>query len=255
MKIAVPYENGEVFQHFGHATQFMLYTAEDGKPLAHELLSLDDPAHEAVAGLLHARGVELVICGGIGDGARQALEQAHLLLCSGVSGGADEAVKRFLNGELDYSTGTTCDHHHEEGEEHACGGCCGGCHGGCHEEEELSPLAPYAETRTFTDIVALTAENFGDEVYNDPALILIDFWAEWCGPCRMLAPTFEALNAEYPHVKFCRVNCDEEPQLAAMFGVSSIPTLAVVRERRTLTGMVGAHAADDIRAMLEECLA
>ena len=122
----------------------------------------------------------------------------------------------------------------------ACGGSCG---------------EPYVETRTFTDIVTLTEENFEDEVLRDPGLILIDFWAEWCQPCKMMAPVFDELNAEEDKVKFCKINVDEQPNLASMFGIDSIPTLAVVQDRRTLTGMVGVHEKADIKAMLEQCKA
>ena len=124
---------------------------------------------------------------------------------------------------------------------------CGGCGGGCGE--------PYVETRTFTDIVTLTEENFEDEVLRDPGLIVIDFWAEWCQPCKMMAPIFDELNKEEDKVKFCKINVDEQPNLASMFGIDSIPTLAVVQDRHTLTGMVGVHEKADIKAMLEQCKA
>ena len=88
---------------------------------------------------------------------------------------------------------------------------------------------------------------------DDPGLIVIDFWAEWCQPCRMMAPVFEELSKEEDKVKFCKVNVDEQPSLASMFGVDSIPTLAVVQDRRTLTGMVGVHSKEDIRSMLNSC--
>ena len=130
----------------------------------------------------------------------------------------------------------------------ASGGCagCSGCGGGAERE-------PYVETRTFTDIVTLTSENFQTEVLDDPGLILIDFWAEWCQPCRMLAPAFEELNREEPQVKFCRVNVDEQGELAQMFGIESIPTLAVVQDRHTLTGSVGLRSKEEIKAMLDGC--
>ena len=242
MKIAIPCENGEVMQHFGHAKEFCIYTIEDIKPIEKETVVFDDTDHEKVARGLKAKGVELVICGSIGEGARSAVEDAHLLLVSGVSGRADEAVDSFLEGNLELMTGgASCA---------ACGGGCSSCGGGCggcgaHE--------PYVETRTFTEIVTLTEENFQSEVLDDPGLILIDFWAEWCQPCRMMAPVFAALNEEEDRVKFCKVNVDEQPKLASMFGIDSIPTLAVVQDRHTLTGMVGVHDKADIQAMLEGC--
>ena len=239
MKIAIPCENGEVMQHFGHATEFTVYTIEDIKPIEKETVTFDDTDHEKVAGGLKSRGVDLVICGNIGEGAHAAIDNAHMLLISGVTGNADEAVDSFLQGNLELMTGDSSA---------SAGGCGAGCSAcGFHE--------PYVETRTFTDIVTLTSENFQTEVLDDPGLILIDFWAEWCQPCRMLAPAFEELNREEPQVKFCRVNVDEQGELAQMFGIESIPTLAVVQDRHTLTGMVGVHDKADIKAMLEKCKA
>lgn len=104
-----------------------------------------------------------------------------------------------------------------------------------------------------SDLDPVTSENFQTEVLDDPGLILIDFWAEWCQPCRMLAPAFEELNREEPQVKFCRVNVDEQGELAQMFGIESIPTLAVVQDRHTLTGSVGLRSKEEIKAMLDGC--
>ena len=249
MKIAIPCENGQIMQHFGHAKTFTIYTIEDIKPIEKESVTFEDGDHAAVAGGLKSRGVDLVICGNIGAGARSALESEHMLLVSGADGEADEAVDSFLEGNLALTADGGCAGNHEAGGCgtgcSACGAGCGGCGGGFRE--------PYVETRTFTDIVTLTEENFQLEVLDDPGLILIDFWAEWCQPCRMMAPVFAELNAEEDKVKFCKVNVDEQPNLASMFGIDSIPTLAVVQDRHTLTGMVGVHDKADIKEMLEKC--
>ena len=105
MKIAIPCENGEVMQHFGHATEFTVYTIEDIKPIKKETVTFDDTDHEKVAGGLKSRGVDLVICGNIGEGAHAAIDNAHMLLISGVTGNADEAVDSFLQGNLELMTG------------------------------------------------------------------------------------------------------------------------------------------------------
>ena len=163
---------------------------------------------------------------------------------------ADDVLERFLQGNLEAVDG-------DFAAEGGCGGCGGGCaSGGCAGCSGCGGGAerePYVETRTFTDIVTLTSENFQTEVLDDPGLILIDFWAEWCQPCRMLAPAFEELNREEPQVKFCRVNVDEQGELAQMFGIESIPTLAVVQDRHTLTGSVGLRSKEEIKAMLDGC--
>ncbi|MBR4743807.1 MAG: FKBP-type peptidyl-prolyl cis-trans isomerase [Oscillospiraceae bacterium] len=136
MKIAVTYDYGEVFQHFGHTEQFKLYEIDDGKLISSEIVGTDGAGHEAVAGFLAEKGVDVVICGGIGEGAAAALAEAGIGLCAGASGNADEAVAAFLLGTLE-NTGANCDHHdHDHGDGHSCGDhdCgdgCGGCHG-CH---------------------------------------------------------------------------------------------------------------------------
>ena len=243
MKIAVPHENGEVFQHFGHASEFKIYT-DEGKTLTSEIVRPEDVSHEAVAAFLKKQGVDILICGGIGEGARQALEAEHILLCSSVSGKADEVVESFLEGSLEFTSAASCDHHEEAG---GCGGSCGSC-AGCHGVRE-----PYVETRTFGEIIHLTEENFPREVLNDPGLIIIDFWAEWCEPCKMMAPVFEELSREETKVKFCKLDVDAQPNVAAMFGIDSIPTLVVMQERHALTGMIGVHEKEDIRSMINSC--
>ncbi|MCR5558403.1 MAG: FKBP-type peptidyl-prolyl cis-trans isomerase [Butyrivibrio sp.] len=175
MKIAVTYENGEVFQHFGHTEEFKIYDVEDGKVVSSEVISSNGEGHEALAGVLAAWDVDVLICGGIGGGAQSALSDNGIEICSGALGNTDEAVEAYLKGELE-SEGVNCDHHGEEhscghhnqddskdsgessdfesdseegcggcggcggdGEEEGCGGCgggCGGC-GGCHYEPDF----------------------------------------------------------------------------------------------------------------------
>ena len=131
MKIAVTYEDGQVFQHFGHTEQFMLYEAEDGEIKNRTLLDTNGNGHGALAGFLAQNGAEVLICGGIGGGAQMALREAGIRLFGGVSGSPDEAVTAFLAGTLGYDPDVHCDHH---GEHH---GSCGheGHHGSCAHGE------------------------------------------------------------------------------------------------------------------------
>ena len=137
MKLAVTFENGQVFQHFGHTETFKLYEIEDGQIVSSEIVATDGAGHEALADFLAARGVSALVCGGIGGGAQAALSGAGIEICSGAEGDADTAVQAYLKGELE-SAGVNCDHHdhhHDEEEEGCggqCGGGCGGCGGGCH---------------------------------------------------------------------------------------------------------------------------
>ena len=129
MKIAVTYENGQVFQHFGHSEQFKVYEVKNGAVVGQEVVSAEGSGHGALAGLLSELHVDTLICGGIGAGAQNALAQAGIRFYGGVSGGADEAVQSLLNGTLRYDADVHCDHHHEEA--HDCGRHCGEDKRGC----------------------------------------------------------------------------------------------------------------------------
>ena len=122
MKIAITYEKGEVFQHFGHTENFKVYTIEDDKILSSEIISSNGTGHESLAGMLKGLGIETLICGGIGGGAKVALAQEEITVYPGVSGNADDAVKAFFNGTLNYNPNTLCSHHHEHSNEHRCHG-------------------------------------------------------------------------------------------------------------------------------------
>lgn len=138
MKIAVTYDNGEIFQHFGKTESFKVYEVEDNKVVSSEVIGSNGTGHGALAGLLAEQGVNVLICGGIGGGAQTALTEAGIELCAGAQGNTDQAVENYLKGEL-VSSGSNCDHHHhEEGhscgsheEGHSCGDICGGGCGGC----------------------------------------------------------------------------------------------------------------------------
>ena len=136
MKIAVTYENGEIFQHFGHTEQFKVYDVQNSAIVKAEVIDTNGSGHGALAGLLSELGVDILICGGIGGGAQTALAQAGIQLFGGVSGNADDAVAACIAGTLSYDPNAKCDHHDHHGQEHTCGdhGCgshnCGGhsCH-------------------------------------------------------------------------------------------------------------------------------
>ena len=134
MKIAVTYDNGNVFQHFGKTEFFKVYEVEINKVVSSEIIGSNGTGHGALAGLLAEQDISVLICGGIGGGAQAALAEAGIELCAGAQGNTDEVVEAYLRGEL-VSTGANCDHHHHE-EGHSCGdscegGCSGGCGGGC----------------------------------------------------------------------------------------------------------------------------
>ena len=141
MRIAVAFdpESGEVFQHFGHTRYFKLYDAEGGAVVNSLVIAAPEQGHDALAGFLAEVRANALICGGIGGGARAALEDVGVILYGGVAGQADTAVNAFLHGTLGYDPDVHC-HHHDESEGHACGGChhhdagdghaCGGCHAG-----------------------------------------------------------------------------------------------------------------------------
>lgn len=125
MKIAVTYENGSIFQHFGHTEQFKIYEVENNVVTSSEVVDTNGSGHGALAGFLAARGVSVLICGGIGGGAQNALAQAGIRLYGGVSGSADDAVNALLAGNLGYNPDVKCSHHEQGG--HSCEN-----HGSCH---------------------------------------------------------------------------------------------------------------------------
>ena len=136
MKIAVTYENGNIFGHFGHTSQFKVYDVANQKVEKSEVIDVNGQGHGALAGFLKQNGVDVLICGGIGGGAQRALSQAGIQLFGGVQGNADEAVNAYLNGSLSYLPDIQCDHHHHGDHNcgdhncasHDCGGHCGHHH-------------------------------------------------------------------------------------------------------------------------------
>ena len=98
--------------------------------------------------------------------------------------------------------------------------------------------------------IVLTDENFAREVLESEEPVMVDFWAEWCGPCRILSPVIDEVAREVPHSKVGKVNVDEQPELAAAFGIRSIPTLAVVKDGRVIDRMVGVQSKASILNML-----
>ena len=131
MRIAITYENGEIFQHFGHSEQFKLYDVENGTIIGEQVVDTNGSGHGALAGFLQAAKADVLICGGIGMGAQMALADAGIKLYAGVMGSADAAAKAFAEGHLEYDPEARCDHHghHHDGDcghdhcaEHHCHG-------------------------------------------------------------------------------------------------------------------------------------
>ena len=124
MRIAVTYENGNIFPHFGRTESFKLYDAEGGKVIASEVVGANGMSHGALAGLLAENGVNVLICGGLGGGALAALQQAGISVYGGAQGSVDDAVAAFLAGSLQQTAEASC-HDHDRSHEGGCG------HHGC----------------------------------------------------------------------------------------------------------------------------
>ena len=131
MRIAVPYYEGLIFQHFGHAPQFKVYEIENHQVLMEMVVETQGSGHGAVAEFLRSMDVRVVICGNIGDGAMHALNDSGIVFYGGVSGLADDAITALLEGKLTYDPNIKCDHHHDH--DHDCGGDCGSCGGDCSD--------------------------------------------------------------------------------------------------------------------------
>lgn len=131
MKVAVTYENNQVFQHFGHTEKFKIYEIDEamvfgdkiegGKIISSEIVDTNGSGHGALAGFLKEHDVKFLICGGIGGGAQSALAENGIKFFGGVTGDCDFAVESLLNGTLQYNPNVHCDHHDHEGSEHKCG--------------------------------------------------------------------------------------------------------------------------------------
>lgn len=161
MKIAVTYDNGNVFQHFGRTEKFKVYETEGEKIISSRILDTNGTGHEALAFLLADEKVDVLICGGIGGGAQAALNEAGVELCAGAQGNTDDAVEAYLKGQL-INTGVNCDHHHHDEEGgHACGG--GECGSGCGSSCGSSCSAPTIEGKN----VGKTVRAHYEGTFND----------------------------------------------------------------------------------------
>lgn len=98
--------------------------------------------------------------------------------------------------------------------------------------------------------INVNLKNFNEEVLNSEKTVLVDFWAPWCGPCRMVVPIVEEIANEHPEIKVAKINVDEQGELAARFGVSSIPTLMVFKDGKIVSQSIGARPKHQILAML-----
>lgn len=124
MKIAVTYKDNQIFQHFGHTEAFKMYDIDitDKKIKSSQIIATNGQGHGALAGFLSEHKVEILICGGIGGGAINALSEVGIKIYGGVTGNTDEAVKAFLEGTLNYNPDVKCSHHdHEHSDGHSCG--------------------------------------------------------------------------------------------------------------------------------------
>ena len=99
-------------------------------------------------------------------------------------------------------------------------------------------------------VVHVTTDNFEQEVLKAEQTVMVDFWAAWCGPCKMLSPIVDQIAEEHPEIKVCKVNIDEEPSLAIDYKVMSIPTLLVFKNGEKVNMSIGVQAKSDIEAML-----
>ena len=134
MRVAATYEDGMIGQHFGRTEQFKIYDVENREIKAEQIIETNGTGHGALAGFLSDADVDILICGGIGMGARMAMQEVNIEVIPGVSGNADDVVKEYLEGKLVYNPETECHHHeHEHGEGHECDHHENGCgEHGCH---------------------------------------------------------------------------------------------------------------------------
>ncbi len=102
----------------------------------------------------------------------------------------------------------------------------------------------------FTVVLAVNKSNFQREVLESDRIVLLDFWASWCGPCKSLSPVIDEIAKEHPEIKVCKVNIDEEQELAEQFNIMSIPTLLIVKDSKVVNQSVGLRTKNQILEML-----
>lgn len=133
MKIAVTYENGDIFQHFGHTEQFKIYEVNGKEIVDEKIINTNGSGHGLLGKLLISERVNVLICGGLGSGARNILEDNNIKVYPGVIGNADNAIKKFIEGTLEYDINKKCNHHGHDHEHdcatHDCSKDKGGCSG------------------------------------------------------------------------------------------------------------------------------
>ena len=132
MRIALTYQNGNIYEHFGHTKQLKIYDIENKNIKTENIIDVNEKGHGALVGLLLDNFVDVLICGGIGDGAKEALKKANIKPYGGVYGNADSIVNDFINGKLKYNENVQCSHHesyHNSCGEHKCNENKNGCHG------------------------------------------------------------------------------------------------------------------------------
>ena len=251
MKIAVTYEDGNVFQHFGRTENFKIYEVEDGKVVSAEVMSSDGVGHEALAWLLKDSGIDALICGGMGQGAQDALAEAGIEVCAGAEGNTDEAVAAFLAGEL-VNTGVNCDHHdHEHGHDHGhdhdhgeegctpemCAGCAGGCGGGM---PDLSQFYMFEGTNVGKRVKVHYKGTFDDGTQFDSSYdrgTPLDFI---CGVGQMIKG-FDRACAEMKAGDIIDVHLEPEDA----YGLHN-PNMVITVQKATIQGLEGIEVGDKV---------
>lgn len=259
MIIAVTYENGQVYEHFGHANQIKLYTVLEGKIEDTLLVECEQVnGHTAMSDLLKEHDVAVLICGNIGEGALEALAERQITVYPGVCNEADKAVEEFLQGKLSFNPDTLCNHHEASGS-CGCGGSCG-CSGGCGgcggdmAEVELPPVTDFSFSNPKGGVKPLCFDDFENEVMGHGYPIIVNFGTSWAEPCKELATRFEELSHEYTNVKFCSVDCDEEAEIANLLQITNIPTMLIVKSNAIIDELIGAYPKEEIRKAIDRAI-
>lgn len=250
MKIAVTYDNGNVFQHFGRTEEFKIYNVEGGRVVDSEVMSSNGVGHEALAWLLKEADIDALICGGMGQGAQDALAEAGIEVCAGAQGNTDEAVAAFLAGEL-VNTGVNCDHHdHEHGHDHhhdhdhGCGdagcdpsGCagCAGCGGG-----DFEPMYMFEGTNVGKRVKVHYRGTFDDGSQFDASYDRNQPLEFICGTGQMIKG-FDRAVAEMNVGDVIDVHLEPEDA----YGMPN-PNMVITVKRATVQGLDGIEAGDKV---------
>ena len=240
MKIAIPTRNNMVDEHFGHCEHYTIYTIDNQKNIiSQEQLASPEGCgcKSNIASILHTMGVEVMLAGNMGDGAKNVLETNNIKVIRGSKGIIDEVIQAYLADKLE-DCGEGCKQHE---------------HGDCQEEVISNPI--HLDKSMFLSKVLDYEKNPNEWNYLGDKPAIIDFYATWCGPCKAVSPILEDLAKEYAgKIYIYKIDIDQEQELAAIFGIQSVPSFLFIPLKEKPQMAMGALPKENFLQIINDFL-